>query len=673
MKIMKKKKQSKIENQDNQIDKTPSFWDAIAPDGLKINSEDYGKIKQSLGTKTYFRPFYIPRDGYPRKMATNWINSITSSGEVDVLVDIHKIPKNEAMRMLQTQLTILRSNLTFQRKRGNIDQIQDIETRIFDTEALMAELQFNENDCFNVSVLGNIYAPSKKELDRYSESLEDEMTGMFFSIATAWHRIKKGYRSVLPIGNNEIPDSMRNIDRRALSTFAPFISGSGKYYGGIPIGINKITGQLEFFNSFGTEEYRPHNYNVGILGSSGSGKSTSMKVKISREMAGANIYASIIDVEGEFCDLTKRLGGINLDIAEESNIIINPLALNYTEIQLKEDDEELEVLQDNDAKELIERDGKKYIRFVPIREKITEAISFFDIIARGKDGKDEGLSVFERNYIEEAMYKIYEDLGIHSHPSSLFINKVMEQNGSIIQSQVRKMEPTISDVYQYIIHHYNEEPKAERLIAAIRPFLKTGSKPIFDGQTYLGNNVTQTLMNARLINFNISQLEEGFLRPIAYHTILNFLWEYFAKSSENALKKKYIYADEMWMFVDNDETCSFLEKVARRSRKRNCGLCWASQDFVRILANPKARGIIQNTYTFMFFRQNTIDRKAIEENFDLSRGERDILFGNPDKGEGILRIGKSSVWIQVNPSQDEMVFLESNTAVLEELLRKRRQ
>lgn len=62
----------------------PSVWDLIAPDGISIDSQDSGVIKQSLGTKTHFRPFYIPLDGYPRKMSTNWLYKMISAGEVDI-------------------------------------------------------------------------------------------------------------------------------------------------------------------------------------------------------------------------------------------------------------------------------------------------------------------------------------------------------------------------------------------------------------------------------------------------------------------------------------------------------------------------------------------------------------------------------------------------------------
>lgn len=673
-----KRKQSKEPEQEQHVvneehilsNMLPDFWDVISPEGVAIKAihDDYGIIKQSLGTNTFFRPFYITTDGYPRKLKTTWLRSLTESGEIDVMLDIQKTNKNEAIRMLQKQNTIFQSNLYFQNKRGNQEQVLDLKTKMADTEILMEEIQFNENDLYHVAILGNIYGSGERELEKYSEYIEDELSSLFFKLASTFGRMKKGFRSVTPLTTNEIKDSVRNLDRRSLATFAPFTSGSGVFNGGIPIGKNKITGEKEFYNAFGRPDNRPDNYNMAVFGVSGSGKSLLLKLLLARETTGMGVFSRLIDVEGEFVKIVKRLGGINITLSEESDIVINPLAINVSYISLEDkEDEELDILEENDEREIVTRNGKEYISFVPIREKINEALDFFDILCRGKNQAEDGLDVFERNFIEQTLkYLFFDVLKYTTHPNSLYEKVPKEENGRIIQSNVRKAEPTISDVYNHLKDNYQHDPKSERLIAALRPFLKDGSKPIFDGQTNLGKHVTGNINTARLVNFNISQMEEGFLRPIAYHVILNNLWEYFAKNVELALEQKIILADEYWTMVDNDQTVSFSEKVARRIRKRNGGLRIASQDFVRILDSKKARGVLQNTHTFFFLKQNKIDLKLIEDNFDLSRGELNILFQNPDKGEGILRQGRSSVWLQTDPSKEELIFVESNNAVLEQ-------
>lgn len=442
------------------------------------------------------------------------MSGILNQGEVDVMIDIQKTPKTNAVRSLQKQNTILRSSLMYQSKRGNRDVISDLEMKIVDNEHLMEEIQFQENDLYDVSVTGNLFAENEIALNRSSDKLEDSLSYQFIRIASAWGRVKKGLRTVSILGRNEIPESTRNIDRRALATFSPFISGSGRFNGGIPIGNNLITGQKEFLNAFGTPSYRPNNYNMAIFGVAGSGKSVTLKLLLSRESSGMGIYSRLIDVEGEFVDIVRKLGGINITLYEESLIRINPLAIQVSTIPFDEEDEELELLQNGvDDREIIEKDGEMYVRFVPIREKINEVIDFFDILVQGKEQGINGLDVFERNILEQTMKYLYTQdprFLYTSHPDSLFIYEAREVNGVINQLKVKKDEPTLTDVFNYIEKEYESDSHSLRLLAALRPFLRDGSKPIFDGQTYFGKGVDINIHTARLVNFNISKMEEGF-------------------------------------------------------------------------------------------------------------------------------------------------------------------
>ncbi|RKJ74445.1 hypothetical protein D7X33_19400, partial [Butyricicoccus sp. 1XD8-22] len=296
---------------------------------------------------------------------------------------------------------------------------------------------------------------------------------------------------------------------------------------------------------------------------------------MARETVGMGVYTRQIDVEGEFLEITRLLGGINITLSEESDIRLNPLDVNVSLIPIEDAlegndiDEELAELEESDEKEIIERDGKTYVQFVPIREKINEVLDFFDIIMRGKNQENSGLNVYESNYLEQTLNYLYKEdprFQFSTHPSSLYRIGADQKDGVIIQEKVKKDMPILSDVYDYLITHFKTEVEAKRLIHAIRPFLKDASKPIFDGQTYFGKGVPTDLNKARIVNFNLKHMEEGFLRPIAYHVILNYLWEDFAKAPEMIYKKKIINADEFWTLIENEQTVSFAEKLARRCR-----------------------------------------------------------------------------------------------------------
>ena len=59
-------------------------------------------------------------------------------------------------------------------------------------------------------------------------------------------------------------------------------------------------------------------------------------------------------------------------------------------------------------------------------------------------------------------------------------------------------------------------------------------------------------------------------------------------------------------------------------------------------------------------------RELMKQTMDLPDGAMDILCGNPDKGEGILRVEGESVLIRSNPTDADWKFVESNRAVGQE-------
>ena len=83
---------------------------------------------------------------------------------------------------------------------------------------------------------------------------------------------------------------------------------------------------------------------------------------------------------------------------------------------------------------------------------------------------------------------------------------------------------------------------------------------LFDGESEIN------LKDARLINFDISGLEERFLRPFAMHVILSWVWEEFVKGDKDS--QKIVVVDEAWLSLKYKDSTDFLENMARRARKR---------------------------------------------------------------------------------------------------------
>lgn len=635
----------------------PVEWDAIAPDGLHFfksecfgSQHDYASLQDRLGGARVFRPLYVTRSGWPRKLATGWLREIYGFGDIDTMVHITKAPRRDAIRRLQNLLTILQTNLQAELNRGNIDQISELEARIEDTQTLRDEISFMTNDQFYVSVQAVLYAGDLEQLNTQSMLLEDEMAGRQIQLRSAFHRIFDGWKSVLPLGENHLQDTYRNLDRHALSTLFPFASSELRFAGGIPLGINLQTGNQIFYNAFARHI---NNYNLSVFGVSGSGKSFTIKALTARSVLD-DIRSVLLDPEGEYKGITEFLGGVHIPLKEGSDVVINPCALT------------VEVGEERMS------DGTVIThRRVPLDEKINELLAFFDVMIGGENGP--GLNTFESAVMDDCIQKYFSHMGITDDPDSLYEQRPVKQKGAIFYERIRKPEPEISGIYQTLLKEYTyiendqmvADPHAERLIVGIRPYLKGHPRGIFDGQTCLGQGKELSdLDHAPIICFDISQLEEGFLRPLAFHVCLSWTWEYFVK--KNRRQKKRVVADEAWMLVDHEQTLKFVEKMARRCRKRNTSMTIASQDFHKFARNDRARSVIQNSDSLLLLKQNAMDLPLIEDTFHMSRGEMEIILAaNP--GEGIFRVGPETVWLQVDASEHEIAFLESNPNILSQM------
>ena len=135
------------------------------------------------------------------------------------------------------------------------------------------------------------------------------------------------------------------------------------------------------------------------------------------------------------------------------------------------------------------------------------------------------------------------------------------------------------------------------------------------------------------------------------------------KNPAKAMTKKVLDADEILQFIDDPEMSAFFEVIVRRDRKRNGSITWITQDIERFQGNPKAKALVTNSEFMFVLATKPEHRQLMKETVDLTDGALDILTGNPDPGEGILREEGESIWIRTNPSQKEMDFVESNRAV----------
>ena len=190
-----------------------------------------------------------------------------------------------------------------------------------------------------------------------------------------------------------------------------------------------------------------------------------------------------------------------------------------------------------------------------------------------------------------------------------------------------------------------------------------GQMSYFDGQSTF-----DLLEGTSFINLDISNLEERFARPLAQQILLSWIWEkYVKRNSEDKAKaaKKRVLVDEAWMLLPYPEAVDFLNKMARRARKRNVSLAVVSQRFQDFYEKSEVQAVLTSSDTKLFLAQDKSEIQYIKEVFKLSEGEAAFLT-TCSRGQGLFKVGEQTAIIEIVPTKRELEFMETNINKLQE-------
>ena len=368
-----------------------------------------------------------------------------------------------------------------------------------------------------------------------------------------------------------------------------------------------------------------------------------MKTLISRSSVLMGIESLALDAEGEYTIVAESLGGINVVISPTSQTIINLF------------DVETEVIKD-------EITGKERVT-LNIENKVEDVTQALLTMARGSTRSDE-VNELTKQIIAESVAEEYAALGINSNPESLYKQSAGVMRGNIFSKEKKDM-PTIGSWYRRIQGKARENTNSDYqyhysyLLKVMKQYIREydGQMAYFDGQSTF-----ELLEGAPFINLDISQLEERFARPLAQQILLSWIWEKFVKKNSEDRKKatqKRVLVDEAWMLLPYPEAVDFLNKMARRARKRNVSLAIVSQRFQDFYEKPEAQAVLTSSDTKLFLAQDKSEIQYLKEVFKLSEGEANFLI-TCQKGEGLLKVGADSAILKIMPTRKEFEFVETN-------------
>ena len=617
--------------------KAMDIKDVIAPSGIDASNLNYLEIISH--TNRLARSFFVnslPRMGsFPELL-----RDMYDFGDINVSVYITPIQEATSQQELNRTINELETERLLAASKGDINRESVLSQKKYETEQLRDEIAAGFNKMFEASIISTLFAYNMDDLEKYTKMLSTAMGKTQIGLKTAWAMQEEAFKSNIPLCSNLLSNKKHTFDRNSMGTVFPFTSSEVGHPTGVPIGYNKQTGTPILFDNFHSSLT---NYNMVIFAKSGAGKSVTMKTLISRSSVLMGIESLALDAEGEYTIVAESLGGINVVLSPTSDTIINVF------------DIEPELVKD-------EITGRERA-VLNVQNKVEDVTQALLTMAKGSTRSTE-VNEVTKQIIAEAVADEYEAYGINNNINSLYKSDVTLINEGQIEKEKKEM-PTIGSWYKRIIEmaKQNTNPDYTKHFSYLTKVMKQYVRE-YDGQMayFDGQSTFELLDGAPFINLDISQLEERFARPLAQQILLSWIWEKFVKKNSEdrkRAKQKRVIVDEAWMLLPYPEAVDFLNKMARRARKRNVSLAIISQRFQDFYEKPEAQAVLTSSDTKLFLAQDKSEIQYLKEVFKLSEGEASYLV-TAQKGEGLLKVGNDTAILKITPTKKEFEFVETN-------------
>jgi len=606
----------------------PTLKDLMAPPSFDRSAFDYLGVGNRL-----CRSFLLA--GFPKSIAVGWADKLYNyDGDLDMAIHINPMDERAALDELTDKITQFEAQLDIESEKGQNRNVTRLGNQIQELYHEREKIEQNYISMFQVQMICNLYSKSLEQLNKETQMLDNSLRGQKIKLMPLHLRQDQGYKSGMPFGKSWLPKNFRNFSSEGLTACFPFYNAEISHPSGIFMGVNLQT-QTPIYVDFYDRRIL-ENGNTTIIGRAGSGKSFLVSL-ITMRSALQGIRTVIIDPEGEYGSITEALGGRVIKIAPGSTTIPNPFDL--------------------EDEEVTDADGKPTgQRVVNIKEKAADLLNLIGVMAGD-------LTQEQKSLISFVITSLYEEFGFTEDYTSLYHDDaILSENGELIHHGLKRKMPTFSDFHKKLVE-VAQVPGNETLNSvanSLRMFTAGGVYGLFDQET---SEAMQNYQDTPVICYDVSSLEENILRPIGMYIALSWAWEKFGK--KNPKVKKRIVCDEAWMLTNPnmagfEYTADFLQTCSRRSRKRNCSLMVASQNFKEFVSCPQGEAVLTNAVVNIFLKQANTDIDAVQEKFKLSNGERSYLL-SPPRGHFLLKMNSEATIGYAMATDYEKYLIERRT------------
>jgi len=441
-------------------------------DGLKMG--DYGdKLIEYLTSPSLIKEH--PKDiqitkyhrvitaiNYPRIVDPGWLSSLIQMN-LDFDLSVHIVPysPDSTVKLLENEIKKQKTDLYALEMAGKLIP-QKLIQQHQDTMEILQAVQAGTEKMFDYSMYIDAKAFNEEDLEKTAKQIMSTMNSIMIIPKIPALKMYSALRATLPIGSDELQVT-RNLTSSAAAACFPFaVTSLESHATGILIGFNAYNDIPIILDPFELS-----NPNILVLGTSGGGKSFTIKLMLMREfMEGVDI--NIIDPQAEYTDLIQVFDGKVIKISPGSDSVINPFDLM---------DQSLD-------------------------EKKLSLLAFFRVLL----GE---LTEAQRAILDDAIDHVYEDKGITVDPKTW-----------------NKEPPLLEDLYNEVLPLTRSTK--EIIYKPAMSIVNRLKAYVFGPMRFL-NQVTRINMDNRMISFDIKDAPEVG-KGVVMFLILEYVYTQMKKS-----------------------------------------------------------------------------------------------------------------------------------------------
>lgn len=580
----------------------------LAPKGLEFHPADFVISDKWCTILTIV--------SFPKWITPGFLSDLSTSGGIKVVVKHIPLPFSIMSKMLNKELAELKDNYEKERDKTAQEQLRQDYDSLNDFIQMIVS---NQSKIFDFQMHVVITADSKEELDTKKVQVKNYLESMELRGIPLRFEQKKVLKSILPIfPKQDIEDQIGTpITSPTIAAMYPFIFDSLKDSGPSCLLGTDFSGGVVLFNQFlyqVRKEFNRNNANMTILGTAGSGKSTSAKLLLRTYIR--NEYKVVaIDPEGELEEMASRMRGDFIDLGKGGEFgMINPL-----EVILEADEEEL-------------RDGLGYTVLTKTLQFLKAFMKYYDPTIT-----EDVLTMFS-----EMAQLTYQRFGIS-----------FESDFSHLTSE---QYPTFSDLYETLVRRLeaygdqvtHERDILEKLELKVRPLVKE-LKFYFDGKTTIHPQ-------SKFIVFNIKDLmnADENIRNALFFNVLKYAWSHCLDRSINTI----MMIDEAHILLSGNNTlgADFLSQIQRRARKYNSGTLIITQqpsDFADPSVITQGKAIFDNSSYYLIMGLKKQGVEDLSKLVDLNDQEKESI-KKYNQGEALFICGSRRMRISIVATEAEL-------------------